>query len=120
MMYTVSEFAARMKVHPRTIRRLIVAGRLPARNLALGGQAELRIDEQEAMAALAYRPPAPAPRPLPYPPTSRRIGRSVGAGGVRPARRPRPTGSSDDARSPSRWSCAYQPICSRCQSMMWS
>jgi excisionase family DNA binding protein len=50
MMLTTTQAAAKLAVHPETIRRLVRAGRLKAVLLSNTGRARLRIDETELQA----------------------------------------------------------------------
>lgn len=56
---TVDDVAGRLRVHERTIRRWIEAGRLPATNL--GGRAGYRIAETDLLAFMKADTPPPTP-----------------------------------------------------------
>lgn len=59
VLLTEDEAAAMAKVHPRTIRRLIEKGLLPAANYGLGRKKLYRIAPSALASVQAAKPPAP-------------------------------------------------------------
>lgn len=59
---TEAEAAAIAQVHPRTIRRLIERGHLPASNFGLGAKKLYRIKAEDLGSVQSVQPPAPPQR----------------------------------------------------------